>query len=436
MRTAARRIVEKLRLHGHAAFFAGGWVRDYLLNRKPKDIDIATSALPEAVHRLFPRSRLIGAQFGVVQVPMYGHFYEVATFRSDHEYLDGRHPTAVTFDGPEQDALRRDFTINGLFFDPIDDRIIDYVQGRRDLESGLIRTIGDPGLRFSEDKLRMLRALRFSCTLGFAIVPETWIAIQESAPQILQVSWERIRDELTRILTGSAPSQGLDLLQSSGILKYVLPEIDALREVPTSFQSKSQEDVLAHTRRLLELLRKPSLVLAFGALLHDVGKPQAIASGSPDLLKRHAELGSRIAESICRRLRLSNEETIQIVDLVAMHSRFRRVRELRESELYRLLHRPDIESHLELHRVDRLSGGRSIDTYRFCIEKLAQYEKHPIPAPLLSGEDLIGMGYTPGPLFKTILRAIEDLQIEGTIRSREEAMAHVRAAFPPNSEAD
>ena len=431
MKAAACRIVEKFRLHGYAAFFAGGWVRDYLLDRKPKDIDIATSAHPDEVVRLFPKSRPVGAQFGVIQVFLYGRTYEVATFRSDQEYQDGRHPSSVTFSGPEQDALRRDFTINGLFFDPANNSIVDYVGGQRDLEARLIRTIGDPGQRFSEDKLRMLRAIRFSCTLGFLIVPETWSAIRQLAPAILQVSWERIRDELRGIFTGPAPGQGLDLLYRSGMLKHILPEVESLQGVPRRLQSEPDQDLLTHAGHTLSVLRKPSLVLAFGALLHDVGKPQAIASGNPDMLKRHAELGEQITEKICRRLRMSTDETDRIVNLVAMHSLFGKVRQLRDSDFQRLLRRPDIKDHLELHRADRVSGRKDLSTYKYCIEKLRQFHGQPFPAALLNGEDLISMGYSPGPTFKEILRRIEDMQLEGTIRSREEAIAHVRKAFPP-----
>jgi len=430
MRKAARRIVESLRLHGHEAFFAGGWVRDYLLRRKHKDIDIATSALPEEVRGLFPQSRSIGAQFGVIQVPLYGHSYEVATFRSDNEYRDGRHPTSVIFSGPEQDALRRDFTINGLFYDPVNDRVIDYVHGKEDLDARLIRTIGNPAERFSEDKLRMLRAIRLSCTLGFAIVTETWSAIQNLAPGILQVSWERIRDELAQILTGPAPARGLDLLHDSGILKHILPEVDAMHGVPWSLQANPGRDLLTHTRDAMALFRNPSPRLAFGALLHDVGKPPAIAARDPECLKRHAEIGGKIAEEICRRLRMSNEETQRVVALVAIHSQFAGARDMRESDLKRLLRRPDIADLLELHRADRLSGQKDLDSYHYCLRKLKKFGEQSFPDPLLNGEDLIAMGYAPGPVFKDILKNVEDLQLEGVLHTREEAIAYVKASFP------
>jgi poly(A) polymerase len=430
MRRAARRIVEKLRLHGHEAFFAGGWVRDVLLRRKPKDVDIATSALPEEVLSLFPNSRSIGAQFGVIQVSMYGHAYEVATFRKESTYLDGRHPSSVVFCGPEQDAHRRDFTINGLFYDPIADRLIDYVHGRNDIQNKLIRTIGDPRNRFEEDKLRMLRAVRLSCSLSFKIVPETWNAIEKLAPGILQVSWERIRDELINIFTGPAPDAGLSLLYESGLLKHILPEIAEMRRIPRSSESVRDMDVLAHTGIALAMLRKPSPSLAFGTLLHDVGKPSTYSQDEHARFKGHEKIGGKISEEVCRRLRMSNEEVEQIADLVRTHMDFIRVSELPKSALSRLLRKPNISDHLELFRVNCLSGGKSLKIYSDYTEKLQEYKKEPAKPPLIKGEDLIELGYSPGPVFSEILRAVEDLQLEGILRSREDAIRHVKAAFP------
>jgi len=412
MRKAARRIVEKLRLRGYEAFFAGGWVRDFFLHRRPKDIDIATSALPDEVMRIFPNSRSFGAQFGVIQVSLYGHTFEVATFRSDNPYLDGRHPSSVTFSGPEQDALRRDFTINGLFYDPIADRLIDYVHGRSDIQGKLIRTIGNPVERFTEDKLRMMRAIRFACSLGFAIGPETWEAIRKLAHGILQVSWERIRDELSKIFMGPDPSTGLDLLHRSGLLMRVLPEVEGM-----------PEDVFNHTGAAMALLHKPSAPLAFGTLLRDIGKVQK--ANEP------AEGGAKLAEEICRRLRMSNEEISRIVDLVSTHGEFSQIGAMRESARRKFLTRPNFADHLELHRVNCLSRKRSLETYEFCLQKLQEYDREPAVTPLLSGEDLIAMGYTPGPIFKEILQSVEDLQLEGALRTREEAIAHIKSGFPP-----
>ncbi len=406
-------------------------MRDFLMRRKPKDIDIATSALPDEVLRLFPNSRPIGAQFGVIQVLLYGHAYEVTTFRSDNAYLDGRHPSSVTFSGPEQDALRRDFTINGLFYDPVADRLIDYVHGKSDIQRRLIRTIGDPGMRFAEDKLRMLRAIRLSTSLGFRIVPETWNAIQRIAPEILQVSWERIRDELIKLLTGPAPDAGLNLLNDSGLLKHLLPEITAMRGIPQSPDSLPETDVFAHTRTALAMLHKPSAVLALGTLLHDVGKPSTYSDDPARCFEGHPQAGGKLSEEICRRLKMSNEDVDQIVDLVVSHMDFMQAGEMRESALRRLLRKPNIADHLELFRANCLSNRRNLDIHLNLLRKLKEYMREPAAVPLINGEDLIGMGYAPGPIFREILRTVEDLQLEGALQTREDALQYVKASFPP-----
>jgi putative nucleotidyltransferase with HDIG domain len=436
MRKAARRIVEKLRLHGHEAFFAGGWVRDYLLRRKPQDIDIATSARPDEVMRLFPRATQAGAHFGVVRVPMYGRPFEIATFRSEGPYLDGRHPSRVEFTGPRQDAQRRDFTINGLFFDPIAGRVIDYVHGAADLREKIIRTIGRPEERFGEDKLRMLRAVRFACKLGFRIAPEVFEAIRSSASSILEVSWERIRDEIVKTLTGPAPGRGLDLLHETGLLGVILPEVEAMRGVMQPEEFHPEGDVYVHTRNALDMLRKPSAVLALATLLHDVGKPRTFKMEERIRFDGHVEEGERLAAEICRRLRLSNEETGRIVDLIHHHLRFMTISQMRPGKLKRFLLRPDFQDHLELHRVDCLSSHGRLDAYRFAREKHRELEKEP-PAPprLLSGDDLIAMGYRPGPVFREILEAIEDLQWENPEMTRDEALDVVRRTFPPDEPA-
>ncbi len=434
MQNAARRIVEKLRLHGHEAFFAGGWVRDLLLRRRPKDIDIATSARPEQVLELFPNSTAVGAKFGVVQVRMYGHPYEVATFRTEGAYLDGRHPSTVAFSTPDQDALRRDFTVNGLFYDPVAKRIIDYVHGRSDLKRGIIRTIGDPDERFTEDKLRMLRAIRFSCSLGFEIAAETWSSMQRHASGVLQVSWERIRDELLKILTGPVRARGLDLLHDSQLLKYILPEVETMRGIQQPTEFHPEGDVYEHTRNALEILRRPSPALALGTLLHDVGKPPTFALDGRIRFDGHVEVGAQMAEEICRRLRLSNEEIVQVTDLVRHHMRFMHVKEMRESTLKRFLRKANFADHLELHRVDCLSSHRNLDNYRFCIAKLEELKHEPshLP-PLITGRDLIEMGYQPGPIFREILQSVEDLRLENVLSTREEALNHVRRKFPLQS---
>lgn len=430
MERAARRIVEKLRLHGHEAFFAGGWVRDHLLRRKATDIDIATSALPEEVQRLFPNATAIGAKFGVIQVRHYGRSYEVATFRSDNAYVDGRHPSSVSFSGPRQDALRRDFTINGLFYDPVADRVIDYVQGRRDIKTKVIRTIGNPEDRFAEDKLRMLRAVRLASNLDFAVAPETWGAIKKLAPDILQVSWERIRDELFKLLTGENPGKGLDLLHESGLLKHILPEVESMCGVPYSKDSREM-DVFAHTRTALSLLRRPSSILALGTLLHDVGKTLSPPGDAQERFKDHEKLGAEISEAVCRRIRMSNEAAARVVDLVRTHMEFSRVHDMRESAFRRFLRKPDFADHLELYRVNRLSVGGDLKTYEYCLEKYREYAREPAAPPLLTGDDLVLLGHKPGPAFQEMLRAIEDLQLEGVLRTREEALEYIRAHYPP-----
>jgi tRNA nucleotidyltransferase/poly(A) polymerase len=430
MKKAARRIVEKLRLQGHEAFFAGGWVRDFLLHRKPKDIDIATSAHPEEVLELFPHSIPIGVQFGVVQVHMYGHAYEVATFRSDNAYLDGRHPSSVAFSSPEEDALRRDFTINGLFYDPIIDRVIDYVHGCNDLHNKLVRSIGNPHARFAEDKLRMLRAIRLACNLGFEIVPDTWAALQKLAPDILQVSWERIRDELVKLFTGPAPGLGLGLLQESGLLMQILPEVEAMRGIPQMPEPFPGADVFAHTQAALNLLRNPSSTLALGTLLHDVGKPLVFPADPSGSFKGHAQEGGKISKDICRRLRLSNEETDRIVDLASHHMELLHADEMRESALKKYLRRPDFADHLELFRVNCLSNKRTPDIYLNCLQKIKGYEQAPAAPILINGDDLIEMGYLPGPVFGEIIQTVEDLQLENELKTREEALQYVKRAFP------
>jgi poly(A) polymerase len=431
MQKAARRIVEKLRLHGYEAFFAGGWVRDHILRRKPNDIDIATSARPEEVLRLFPNSTFVGAQFGVVQVRAYGRNYEVATFRKEGAYLDGRHPSSVTFSGPEEDAQRRDFTVNGLFYDPIGDRVIDYVHGRADLQHRLLQTIGNPDQRFTEDKLRLLRAVRLACSLGFEIAAPTWEAIRRRSADITQVSWERIRDELLKIITGNERARGMDLLVDSGLMKHIIPEVEAMRGVDQPPEYHPEGDVYTHTRMAVDLLEKPSPVLGLGTLLHDVGKPPTYSVQERIRFDGHVEVGARMAEDICRRLRLSNTETDDVVDLVLNHLRFLHVKEMRESTLRRFLSKPNFHDHLELHRVDCLSSHRKLESYHFCLQKLEQWSHEPAPvAPLIGGRDLIELGYPPGPLFSQILESVEDLQLENELHTREEALEYVKRSFP------
>ncbi len=432
MQKAARRIVEKLRLHGHEAYFAGGWVRDFLLGRKPQDIDIATSALPEEVIGLFPRAILIGAAFGVAQVRTYGRSFDVATFRSEGPYADGRHPSTVSFTVARQDAERRDFTINGLFYDPIGGTVIDYVGGEADLGKGIVRTIGEPHARFREDKLRMLRAVRFSCNLGFTIAAETRDAVLELAPGILQVSWERIRDELVKILTGPAPGRGLELLHETGLLVHILPEVEAMRGVAQPEEFHPEGDVFVHTCKALDFLRRPTPVLAVAALLHDVGKPPTFSVEDRIRFHGHVDAGERIAASICRRLRMSNEETGRVVELVHHHLRFMSIGEMRQSTLKRFIGLPHFADHLELHRADCLASHGNLDSYRFARKRHAALLKEPPPPPrLITGDDLVRLGVAPGPVFRQILRMVEDRQLESPGLTREEALDLVLGSYSP-----
>ncbi len=431
MQKAARRIVEKLRQHGHEAFFAGGWVRDFLRRRPAKDVDSATSAHPDEVQSLFPHTTAIGAQFGVVQVRMYGRAYEVATFRRDGAYRDGRHPSTVDFAGPREDALRRDFTVNGMFYDPVAGKIIDFVHGRADVRRLLIKAIGSPEERFEEDKLRLMRAIRFACSLDFRIEHETWLAVRRLAPAILQVSWERIRDELIKILAGPAPDRGLDLLHECGVLAHILPEVEAMRGIAQPPEFHPEGDVFVHTKLALKQLRRPSAVLALGTLLHDVGKPPTFAEKERIRFDGHVELGAQMAEEICKRLRLSNQEIEQVSDLVLHHLRFMHVHEMRDSTLKRLLRKPNFSDHLELHRADCLGSHGDLTSYWFCRKKLDEFKNTPpIPPPLIRGQDLIDIGYQPGPIFREILSAVEDLQLEGVLETREEALNYVQSKYP------
>jgi poly(A) polymerase len=420
MEKAARRIVEKLRLNGHEAFFAGGWVRDTLLRRKPQDVDIATSATPEQVIALFPRSTAIGARFGAVQVRMYGRGYDVVTFRTEGPYLDGRRPESVTFSGPRQDAQRRDFTVNGLFYDPVAKRVIDYVHGKADLQQKIIRTIGPPIERFQEDKLRMLRAIRFACSLSFSIADETWLAIRHHAAEISQVSSERIRDEFVKTILGPDPDRALGLLHESGLLALILPEIEAL--YGTRYFDR--------TRKALSLLNRPAHELALAALLQYAGHRETedpASSGDP-------EISAGIAEQVCRRLRLSNEETATVGTLLRDHARLAGLRNARKSGFLRLLRQARFPELLELHRVSLIAAGQSQESWNFFRQEWETMQQAPPPGPpLITGDDLIALGHLPGPAFGEILRAVEDLQWERTLETREQALEYIKQAFPPNT---
>src|SRR5208283_991719 len=446
MKLHAIHVVRELRRHGFQAYFAGGCVRDMLLGIEPTDYDVTTNAIPNEVMRIFPETYAVGAQFGVVLVPVpkdsgreiitpeHAHIIEVATFRSDGIYSDGRHPDQVTYSkSPEEDVQRRDFTINGLLMDPLDgDRVLDFVGGRADLAAGIVRAIGDPERRFLEDKLRMLRGVRFAARFGYVIDPPTFVAIRKLAAQIHQVSRERVRDELTKMLTEGHARKAFELLDSTGLLKELLPEIDRMHGVEQPPQFHPEGDVWTHTLMLLEQL-PPNCprTLAWGALLHDVGKPPTFRV-APDRIRfdGHVEVGLRMAHEICQRLHFSNDDIEQIEALVANHMRFADVERMKESTLKRFLRLPKFDEHMELHRIDCLSSHRDLSLYNLVSEKLHNTPPEQIrPEPLVTGNDLIALGYEPGPRFKEILSVVEDAQLEGRLHTREDALEMVRREF-------
>jgi poly(A) polymerase len=465
MKSFAISIIRTLREHGHEAYLVGGCVRDLLLNREPADYDVATSATPDEVMHIFPETYAVGAQFGVVLVPaaesvltarglgssvstdapgdrdlaspvespLPSQTVEVATFRSDIGYTDGRHPDGVRFSkDAREDVERRDFTINGLLFDPIENRVLDFVGGQKDMKTNTIRAIGEPGRRFAEDRLRMLRAVRFAARLGYLIEPLTFREIQKQAGGTSQVSRERVRDELTKMLTEGHPRQAFLLLDETGLLSEILPEISAMKGVEQPAQFHPEGDVFMHTLLLLENLPRPRLTtLAWGALLHDVGKPPTFRVAERIRFDGHVEVGVKMAEEICRRLHFSNHDSEQILRLIANHMRFGHAMQMNQSTLKRFLRLPRFDEHLDLHRLDCLASHGDLTTYNFVKERLAATPAEVMrPAPLIRGSDLIAAGYTPGPRFKQILSAVEDGQLEGRLRSREDAMELVGREFP------
>ncbi len=441
----AASVVETLRKRGFQAYFVGGCVRDLLLGRKPKDYDVATDATPSQVMDIFPQTYAVGSQFGVVLVPpdevqgnagegSQANAVEVATFRSDIGYSDGRHPDEVQFSrDPREDVARRDFTINGMLLDPVSGEVLDFVGGRDDLAAGIVRTIGDPEKRFTEDKLRMMRAVRFAARFEYRVDAATFEAIQRLAHQIDVVSRERVRDELTRMLTEGHARRAFRMLDESGLLREVLPEISAMKGVAQPEEFHPEGDVFVHTLLLLENLPSPCpLTLAWGALLHDVGKP-ATFRVAPDRIRfdGHVEVGVKIAEEICRRMRFSNEDTEQILALVDNHMRFGHATRMKESTLKRFLRLRGFDEHLALHRADCLASHRNLTTYEFVQQKLAEIPPEKIrPRPLVTGDDLIEAGHVPGPRFREILNAVEDAQLEGRLPSRDAALEFVRREFP------
>jgi len=440
-RALANHICRRLREAGHQAYLVGGCVRDILLKREPADYDVATDATPQDVQQLFPASLAVGAQFGVIIVTEGSDWgdsaqVEVATFRSDIGYSDGRHPDRVVYSrSPQEDVKRRDFTINALLLDPETEEIVDFVGGQRDIEAGIIRAIGRPLDRFREDKLRMVRAVRFAARFRYALEAGTFGAIRNLAPEIHRVSAERLREELSKILTEGAARRGLELLDETGLLSALLPEVARMKGVEQPPQFHPEGDVWIHTLLMLDKLPQPcSPTLAWGALLHDVGKPPTFKppAGPNDRIRfdEHAEVGSRIAEEICHRFRFSNDDTEQIAALVANHMRFKDVPEMKPSTLKRFVRLDHFNEHLELHRLDCTASHGNLDNYNQVERFLAETPPEQVRPPrLLTGEDLIALGFRPGPLFRKILDAIEEGQLNGALNSRESALKFVRGSF-------
>jgi tRNA nucleotidyltransferase/poly(A) polymerase len=425
-------IVRKLQEGGFVAYFAGGSIRDALRGTAAKDIDIATSAKPDQVQRLFRRTVPVGVQFGVVRV-LEGDFeFEVATFRSDGIYLDGRHPAEIEYSTPENDAVRRDFTVNGIFYDPVEDKVIDFVGGREDLGRKLIRAIGQPSKRFAEDRLRMLRAVRLASTLAFEIESDTWAAIRAEANKILAVSPERIRDELLKILVDAHRLRGFDLLDKSGLLGVILPEVEALKGCEQPEQFHPEGDVFLHTRMMLGLLASGATgPQALSVLLHDIGKPPTRSFDPVDQRIRfngHDRVGAEMTEQVMMRLRFSRHDIDLVVEAVRNHMIFKDVQRMRPAKLRRFMARPNFGVELELHRVDCAGSHGDLENYQFLVNKELELAQEPlIPPPLIRGGDLIALGLKPGPRFGQLLEAIQTAQLEGEVATREAALELLRA---------
>ena len=433
MERSARRIVERLREAGHVAYFAGGCVRDMVRGQTPKDFDIATDARPEAVQKIFKRTYAVGAHFGVIVVLEDDFQFEVATFRADEAYADGRHPVSVRFSSPEEDAKRRDFTINGMFYDPLAEKVIDFVGGKADLEARLVRAIGDPAARFEEDRLRMLRAVRFATVLEFEIDGATWQALLANAERINQISAERIREELVRIFLSPYRVRGWDLLDQSGLLKAILPELEAMKGCEQPEQFHPEGDVFKHTRIMLELLPPTvSVPLVCAVLLHDVAKPVTASVDETGRIRfnGHDRIGAEMTVQIMERLRFSRAEIDATAEMVRQHMVFKDVPNMRVAKLKRFMARPTFEEEMELHRVDCASSHQMLDNHEFLLRKQEEFANEPIiPPPLLRGDDLIALGLKPGPRFGEILEAVETRQLEGALRDHDEALAWVKKEY-------
>lgn len=428
----ALHIIQRLREDGHEAYLAGGCVRDRLLGREPKDYDVATAAAPQAVQSLFPDTVDVGSQFGSIVVLVEGEPFEVTTFRSDGPYRDGRRPEHVRQGTLEDDVRRRDFTINAMMYDPAEDRVIDLVEGREDLARGLVRAIGDPHERFAEDRLRMVRAVRLACGLGFAIDVPTVQAIQDHAAAVTQVAWERIGAEITRTLTEGGARRGFELLDETGLLEVILPEIAAMKGCEQTPDYHPEGDVFVHTLMLLGHLHAPTETLAYGCLLHDVAKPPCRQpAGERVTFYGHPEKGAEMATEILQRLKRSRAVAERVAWLVRYHLRYTQAPKMRLSTLKRFLAEDGIHELLELCRIDALSSNGDLGYYDFCRQKLAELgEKEVKPEPLLRGRDLIQLGYAPGPAFSAMLQAVEEAQLEGELRTADDAVDWVLERYP------
>ena len=419
MKNLAVQIVETLRKHGFHALFVGGCVRDMLMGSAPGDYDIATDAAPQQVKRVFKRTVPVGVQFGISLVVMRGVKFEVAQFRN---MPDAAVKSDMT-DLLREDVQHRDFTINGMAFDPVTEQVYDFVGGQEDLRLRRIRGIGDARARFLEDRLRAIRAVRFAARFDYAIEAETLDAIREFAQQIGQVSIERVREELLKILTAPRAADALRLLDETGLLSAILPEISALKGLAQPPEFHPEGDVFTHTRIMLQYMKNPSPELAMAALLHDVGKPKTFMITDRIRFHQHEIVGAAMAQEICERLKFSAKSTEKIVALVGNHQKFGSVREMKTSTLKRFLRQEHFADLLELHRLDRLSSQRPLDSHQFCLDKLREFEHERIHPPrLISGEDLLALGFQPGPVFKEIMEYVEDAQLEGEIATRDHAL--------------
>ncbi len=431
MRAAAEKVVRRLCAAGHQACFAGGCVRDMLRGVEPKDYDIATSAVPAQVQALFPGSQAVGAHFGVILVRVDGCDFEIATFRTDGAYRDGRHPEDVRFATREEDAQRRDFTINGLFFDPVAGEVIDHVGGRADLEARVLRAIGDPAARFAEDHLRLMRAVRFATVLDFEIEPGTWAALVAGAESLRHIAVERVREEFMKIMLAPQRVRGFDLLVASGLMAQILPEILVLQGCEQPPQFHPEGDVFVHTRLMLSLLpAEVSAPLVLSVLLHDIAKPATrvwdpVAGRAR--FNEHDKIGAEMTGEILRRLRFPNEIIDATVEAVACHMAFMHVQQMRTAKLKRFLARPHIDDELALHRVDCLGSHGKLDNYDYLQARREEFASAPlIPERLVDGRDLMALGLRPGPQLGRLLEEIQTLQLEGTLTSKEQALEWVR----------